>query len=61
MNQKVATPNQEESPWLVEHGLWNKEAFIFVGLAKRCLGCGRVTHVNYLVNKHCPDCRKESP
>ena len=61
MDDKVATPNQEKSPWLETNGLHTAEYMLtVVALAKHCRGCGRATHVRHLnLAERCPDCRKD--
>ena len=48
-----------EDPWLGDNELMDRYALVLNGLAKKCVKCGRMTHINNLdIECFCPDCRQ---
>jgi len=50
-------PIKEKRKWLGDNEYLDEFALVLNGLTKRCTKCGGKTHVDYLKDGLCPDCR----
>lgn len=56
-SNELPRPRDDDNPWLGESEEMDKLALFLTGMAKRCVQCGRATHIRYLdENQRCPDC-----
>lgn len=58
-------PTSNEGPrqtggWSGANEFMDEFALLLSGDAKRCNKCKRTTHIRYLINDECPDCREDA-